>query len=106
MPDIINPIVIKWANEELRPFAEYTLGGFLNAKEFIANYDDSIDDLLASHVDGDMLDDGRESEGVSRLTKADITGFVNVIKAVQGMITDPIRSAVRKPTVRKISLGG
>jgi len=104
MANINNPQVNVFCNTRLRPFSETLLAGVIEAEELTDYYDENIAPLLAAYADADIIEDGRSSQGVSVLTKADIEGFVAVVKALRTTFTDPYRAVVRKPTVRKISV--
>jgi len=103
MANIVDPIVIKFCNEQLRPLAETLRDGKVFGAEVRAVWDDQVAALVAANVDADLIDDGRDAEGISRLTKADLVGFMAVVTAMAGSLDAPGTMAIiRKPAVRTI----
>jgi hypothetical protein len=97
---ITDPETIRFVNEVIRPMAESLRG--------IKSRIDGAVDTYARLVpnipdDGTLLDDGREAEGVSRLTGADIRGFANVMGDLKARLElDGVRQKLEKPTVRPL----
>lgn len=95
---IEDPEVVLFLNEVVRPMAE-------EIRAIVARIE-SAKTKWFSGLNGktlntdDVVDDGRESEGVSRITGADINSFMNVIINIEGASNDEI---VSKPTVRPLS---
>ena len=103
MADIIDPVVIRFCNEQLRPLAETLRDGKVFGAEVRAVWDDQISALLAANADSDPIEDGRDAEGVSRLTKADIVAFMAVVTAMAASLDAPgTMTVIRKPTVRSV----
>lgn len=75
---IDNPVVVRFVNEQLRPLAEKMRATKIELKQAFADWQQKA----AAHVPDDnkeMLEDGREKEGVSRLHGADLHAFINVL---------------------------
>lgn len=75
---IDNPVVIRFVNEQLRPIAEKMRATKIELKQAFADWQQKA----AASVPDDnkeSLEDGREAEGVSRLSGADINAFINVL---------------------------
>lgn len=96
---ITDPEVIKYVNEQIRPLAEAVRA--LDAQMDAA--DETFRRLNGQipNDNGEMLEDGRENEGVSRLSGRDIRDFVTVVRSLQAVLngTD---ATVEKPTVRPL----
>ena len=93
-----NPEVIKFLNEVVRPNAEILRA--LKAKYSALDVKwAQIIELVPANAD--LIDDGREAEGVTRLTNNDVRdlmyGIMAVIKpAIEGLAA----STIEKPCVR------
>lgn len=100
MAKIRDPEAIRFVNEQVRPLCEKARG---LAAETQAMQTTWFAGLNASFPnDGTVLDDGREGEGVSRLTCAQINSAVGVLIAMAGQANAEI---VAKPCVRPLSAG-
>jgi hypothetical protein len=107
MTDITDPVVVKFTNEHLRPLAETVRDLKVQLDEAAAVWTDQVSPLLSAHTNGDPLADGREAEGVSRLTKADLTAFVGVAgQLITALNVSGVMNTVRKPTVRVLRVRG
>ena len=107
MADIINPVAIRFVNEHLRPLAETVRDCKVQLDEAAAVWTDQVAPLLSAHANGDPLADGREAEGVSRLTKADLTAFVAVAgQLITALNAAGVMNTIRKPTVRVLRVRG
>ncbi len=97
MADITDPQAVRFVNEEVRPLCEEVRA--LKARilatqtEWFAGMNTTIPNT------SDSLEDGREAEGVSRLTGAQITNAVGVLIAVATEVNDEIISL---PCVRPL----
>lgn len=97
---ITNPEAIKFTNEVIRPLAE-------RVRAIKAIIDDAT--VKWAEVAGvipndalEMLEDGREAQGISRLSGKDIRDFVAVVGAVHAAM--PNDAVISKPTVRPIEV--
>ena len=107
MADIIDPQIIKFTNEYIRPLAEDIRALEINLDAAYDTYTGEIAGLMSGNVDGDLLEDGRGPQGVSRLTKKDITDFLAVANALRTELDAAgVMDSVRKPTVRPYRVRG
>lgn len=101
---ITNIEVIRFTNEEVRPIAER-----------LRDLDHIISDLLTSwyggintvcpNDPGESLEDGRESEGVSRLSGEDINSLMAVVATMKSTFDGAgVRDVINKPTVRSLNV--
>ena len=106
MADITDPLILKWVREDVRPLSEELAALLLKCTEFADRYDDTIAPLVGdlNVVSTDNVEDGREAEGVSRLTVADLTNFINVTKSIRTLADGTTRQQVALPNVRKIRI--
>ena len=96
---ITDPQAIKFVNEVIRPLSEQlrALKANIDAATFAWNGG------ISAKVPNDpleILEDGREAEGVSRLTGADIRAVVAILGNVRAAVTD---ATVSKPCVRPLN---
>lgn len=103
MPDITNPEVIRFVNEQIRPMAEIlrALGARTSAVRSV--YSVQIEPIItaAGHVPSDPVLDGREAEGVSRLTLDAITDIMGLLDTVETFLSGAgTNASVTLPTVR------
>ena len=101
---ITNPEVIRYTNEVIRPLAEKmrNLGAEVDAALVTWYF------TMSTKVPNDarLLDDGRDTEGVSRLTGADITNLVTQLAAYQALLNKAgVADVISKPTVRTLTVG-
>jgi len=75
---ITDPVAIRFVNEQLRPIAEKMRATKIELKQSFADWQQKIAAQVPSDAK-EMLEDGREAEGVTRLSGADITAFVEVL---------------------------
>lgn len=97
---ITDPQAIKFANEQVRPLAEdiRALLARLAAAETV--WYGGLNTLNPNDAQ-ELLDDGREAEGISRLTGADINSFMAVALAMKAASNPEI---VAKPCVRPLQV--
>ncbi len=103
MPDITDPEIIRFTNEQVRPMAEILRALASRTAAVLDTYNVQIAPLItaAGHVAADPLLDGRESEGVSRLTLEAITDIVAILNTVDGFLSTVANvDAITLPTVR------
>lgn len=100
---ITNPEDIRYCNETVRPLAEHV-------RSLKANIDSAMSRWHAGGVGarfvaalGETVEDGRESEGVSRLTGNDVVGLVVQLEAIQTLLNQSgVPAVVAKPCVRDL----
>ena len=99
MSDITDAEAIKFVNEYIRPMCE-------NIRYMKARGDDFA--LKWAQVSSDFpndsspVEDGRESEGISRLTGADIQAVAFVFNSLLGNIDATATAVIAKPCVRPL----
>jgi len=94
---ITDPQAVKFSNEEVRPLCE--LARAFNAKvtDMQTSWYAGINNLFPN--DSTVLDDGRQGEGVSVLTGADINSAVSTLIA---MLNASNAQIIDKPCVRPL----
>lgn len=100
---IDNPEAIRFTNEVVRPMCEKIRALKAEIDSARVSYDGGIGDYFFTHG-AEAVEDGREAEGVSRLTGNDVLAFVSAtlydlkaaIEANNGEVT------VAKPCVRPL----
>ena len=102
MADITNPQAIAFSNETIRPLAEKVRGLKAEIDDAMIAWFSGVNATIGSNV-LDLLQDGREAEGVSRLNADDITGLVVVIQSMQTTLDAAgIQARVQNPCVRPL----
>lgn len=93
---------IKFVNEQIRPMAEKLRGLKAEIDAAMLTWHSGI----GAGFTGDLtaqVEDGREAEGISRLTANDVVGLVGTIEAVQTLLNEVGRAQViAKPCVRPL----
>lgn len=103
MADIINSEVVKFTNEQIRPLAEAMQALDYRIQAALVTWYATISGNCPN--DSSPLDDGREGEGVSRLTGADIVNLVTQLAAYKTQMDGSgVRAVVAKPTVRALTV--
>ena len=99
MADMTDPQLIKFVNEHVRPLAEDVRDFKAWLDDAAATYTAEIAGIMSGNVSGDVLLDGRAGQGVSVLTKGDITAFFQVLQALMTELEAAgVMDTVRKPT--------
>ncbi|MCK4658078.1 MAG: hypothetical protein KAV82_01025 [Phycisphaerae bacterium] len=100
---IVNPEAIVFVNERLRPICERLEGLHAEFGSLWCKW------LLVSEHFGDtqaVVDDGRESEGVSRLLGGDVGNVMAQIQSLSTLLNGAgVMDVIRKPTVRPLPVG-
>ena len=101
---ITDPESIKFVNQYIRPMCE-------NIRYMKARGDDFAVKWagVSSNIPNDAneeVDDGRDAEGISRLTGADINAVAAVFAALLGDIDPAATAIIAKPCVRPLLFGG
>lgn len=98
---ITDPEAIKFVNEYIRPMSEQIRYMGARGSDFAQKWA-----LLAADFPNDAaetLEDGRDAEGISRLTGADINASATVFLTLLAAIGTPeAQSAISKPCVRPL----
>ena len=100
---ITDPEAIAFLSNEVRPIAER-----------LRDLNVVVDDILLSWFAGlnvtitdtaDVIEDGRDAEGVSRVTGADVHALMAQVLAIQAQFdTANVMDVIDKPTVRPIQV--
>lgn len=105
MAQITDAEAIRFVNEQIRPLAEQLrdLNALLqNAKGVWIGGGLNMIFATAS----DTIEDGREAEGVSRLTVGDVSALVSEISAILNRFGgEGVMDIIRKPCVRRMIVG-
>lgn len=75
---INNPEAIRYVNEVVRPLCERVRALKAEIDSARVSYDGGIGDYFFSHG-AEAVEDGRDAEGVSRLTGNDVLAFVSAV---------------------------
>jgi len=111
MADITDAEAIRFINEQVRPFSELMRDLYHLAQSMEGLWFSGLNSTIGSNAVDDIAD-GRESEGVSRLTAEDVTNFMTQVINFQDMLEGSsvtgtgggTLDVVRKPAVRKLSI--
>lgn len=103
MAQITDSQVIAFVNGTVRPLAETIRLLDANNEDAIAQYFSKISPIVSSNVATDTIEDGRDAEGVSRLTLGDIQNFITLLSDMKTKFDGAgVRDTIRKPTVRQL----
>ena len=93
---------IKFVNEQIRPTAEKLRALQAELAAMLTTWHGGIGAAMTADLTA-PIDDGREAEGVSRLTCNDVVGLMAAITDVQAALNEVGRAAViSKPCVRPL----
>lgn len=93
---------IRFVNEIIRPMAE-SLRAIKSQIDGASTTWTRLSSLFPN--DSSMLADGRDNEGVSRLTGADINAFVSLMGSLQSQMNQVgIKEILEKPCVRTMKV--
>ena len=97
---ITNTEVILYANDTVRPMAEKLRALKYEIDAAMTKYNSGIGAVCVADMAG-LVQDGREIEGVSRLTGNDIVGLVAQMAALQTQLAGVgVMDVIVKPCVR------
>lgn len=100
---ITDPQAIRFTNEVIRVKAEQVRALKAEIDSAMAAWFGGINSLIPNSAE-EALDDGRESEGVSRLTGADINALVTQLAGIQTALNAAgVADVISKPCVRPLS---
>jgi len=106
MADITDAQAIRFANEQVRPLAEKMRALKAEIDAALVDWNGGINTTVGSSGD-DTLADGREAEGISRLTAADISNLVTQLTAYQTQLDQAgVADVISKPCVRPLQTIG
>lgn len=103
---ITDPQAIRFCNEVVRPLCERVRALTADINAARATYDAGVGSMFYGHG-AESVDDGRESEGVSRLIGNDVLAFVSlVLDGMKNTLNDAgALATVAKPCVRSTITG-
>ena len=103
MAEINDAEAIAFVNNYVRPICEKVRDLKVLLDDTTATWFLGVNSNFASG--SDTVEDGREAEGVSRLTAADVTNAITQFQALQTVLDGGgVMDVVRKPTVRQIEI--
>lgn len=102
MANITNPEAIRFVNEVIRPTAERLRAmraecENIQTRWFQGANGSRLADLITNSA-GDPIVDGREGEGITRLTGADVTNLIGQVQTVASLNAE----IVNKPCVNPL----
>ena len=103
MADITDAEAIRFVNEYIRPMCENLRYMCARGKDWKTKWDSGISAKFPN--DTSAVDDGRDAEGISRLTGADINAVATVFNTLLADIDTAAEVAVNKPCVRPLLYG-
>ena len=107
MADIVDPVVILFNDEVIRPLAERIRDMKAVMDDAAQRYVDDVVPLLVGNANTDLIEDGRAATGVSRMTRGDLGNMIVVLNDLKTTLeaNTEIMDTVRKPTVRPLRVG-
>jgi hypothetical protein len=103
MADITNEQVIAFCNNFIRPHAERMRALDVQGDTALVTWFGQIAALCPN--DSSPIADGRENEGVSRLTGADVNNFITQVAAYQTALNaGGVADVISKPCVRTLEV--
>lgn len=101
--DITNPQVIEYCNAVVRPLAETMRALKVRVDAELVTWFGQISTNCPN--DSSAVADGREAEGVSRLTGADVNALVTQLAAYQTALNaSGVADVISKPCVRHLEV--
>ncbi len=103
MADITNRQVILYNNEVIRPLSERMRDLDAEITSALVTWNSEISGLISGNANGDLIEDGRSGEGISRMTKADMINLVTAFNDLDAIFDGAgKRDVISKPTVRPL----
>lgn len=97
-----DPQGIRFVNEVVRPLAEQLRANKVKLEAVKVEWDSGISDLFAKD---EPVEDGRDAEGISRLTTSDVNNFMSqVLKIALGGAAELDEAIIAKPCVRALEV--
>ena len=98
-----DPAALKVIGEGVRPMAERLRA--LDVAIVALQRDYAALANVPADDPGVLIDDGRDNEGISRLTGADVAAFMKTLESVHKVLSeDGVADVVNKPCVRALSV--
>lgn len=106
MADVTDPRVIRFVNESIRPLCEKVRNLKAAGDITLLKWTSEISDLVPNDPEA-RIQDGRDGEGISHLSGADINAVMSIFQSLLGALqSDPsIPAIVNKPCVRELNIG-
>jgi hypothetical protein len=99
---ITNPQAVTFTNQQVRPLAEELRAIKARIDSLMVDWFGGMNAIIPND-NNELLEDGREAQGVSRLDGDDIVGFITVAQAVQATLnTAGYTDRIAKPCVRPL----
>ena len=101
---ITSPEAIRYTNEVVRPMCERLRALKAEIDSALVTYNAGLGDVFYNDAAG-LVDDGREDEGVSRLTGNDILLVITQLQAIQTQLNGGgVANVIAKPFVRPLAV--
>ena len=97
---ITDPEAIKFVNEYIRPMCENIRYSNARGADFAIKWTGLSGDF--TNDPADMVEDGRDAEGISRLSGADINAVAAVFNQLLSDLTPQSQAIIQKPCVRPL----
>lgn len=99
---VTNPEAIRFCNEQVRPACEKFRALKAEVDAIIATWNGGLNVILG--VAEGTVEDGREAEGVSRITGNDVTGVMVQLTSFQTQLDGVgVADVISRPCVRPLS---
>ena len=97
---ITDPEAIKFVNEYIRPMCENVRASNARGADFTIKWAGLSGDF--PNDPAEIVEDGRDAEGISRLSGADIQAVAAVFDALLGDLDMTAQAVIQKPCVRRL----
>ena len=88
---VSDPVAIAFVNQQVRMNAETTRAAFAQLEAYLGNWQAFAATLIPP--DGGSIEDGREAEGVTRVTAAEVNAFTALAAQIAAIASDPANAA-------------
>jgi hypothetical protein len=100
---ITNAQAIRYTNEVIRPQAEKLRAIKAEIDAALTTYNAGLGDVFYNAT-SEVIDDGRDDEGVSRLTGNDVLLLITQLQTIQTQLNGAgVANVIAKPCVRPLS---
>lgn len=100
---ITDPRAIDFCTHQVRPLCERlrgVLAELMSAKNELEANNSQLADLFGSSVE--VIDDGLEQDGVSRLTGRDVTDIIAIFNGLLAQYTTVVQRRIARACIRKL----
>lgn len=102
MAQITNPTAIAFSNEVIRPLSEVLRAFKARTDDALIAWFAGLNTIIGSSVD-DTIEDGRDNEGVNKLTGDDVTAIMSILSGIQSDLNQVgVAARIAKPCVRPL----